>query len=861
LLTPSCPLLRARQELSYGVYNFPDVKTYFSRLGWTFKRGPSLSYDHFYVKPGKSPHNPQHKRGVDYFLGEAELVAYARKTNIFGEEAVPVQTGRANGKRRARSSSSARTSQATVGVHSGDSGSDGGDQRPRRCRRRSSELKVGSSAQNAIALFSDSSDDSSHDTDNGGVGAAASSAEEEEGTGGGSDEEEEAGDLDLSSASSAEEDLEIAASRRRMPPRGRVQPSADAPAAKRQANGKAKAKKEQQKSPRPLLKTAHSRQRGRTMQVSQRTPSAFKRAPNHVSKRAARPTPHKHKPLAARIGKKAKSAPRRLLGDTGSSRGGASEENGDSGFDLGVAENGESPPRRPPSRVHSRANSVRSSSVSSVMTASPPPNASEGQKQEAPAASASATAHSFLSPSPNATPTAAPAPSRPVPVANEQAESAQVSMELTQVVLPPDLDNKYRIRVSVSAGKPPAHTIWMENLSSHEQRESSFTDVLDLPGASNDVRVPTATVLTALFRCLSSQPEAVVIVGPEPKATAKAKTTFEKGEVELQTATAEKSSSGADGESSPKTLVVAYPALDLFRVEHNFPMKLVSTGRHLQSLAQEVARLREQLVLVQTDRDKLCEQLQQQQEVHERALAQQVEAQVPARLAAQSARPQEHHGEEELERRVAELVERKTQALEQAQEKEKRDRDRARRWVFAQSFWMAAFQPSRALIAGTPTDAETPLLRPEPSTRAYTVEWREVVEIAEPLFQPAATSEGGLTRAIAVLDRGLYQVHTNVSHDSLFQLRLKVSSANSESREIEPTKVLLYDNKRRVSRVDVELELRARDQLSLELQLVESAARPSESPEEWLLTPMPTHNRLLVVLLDEHAVSSGTGSA
>ncbi|KAF1793773.1 hypothetical protein GQ600_21860 [Phytophthora cactorum] len=70
------------QELSYGVYNFRDVKQHFSRLGWTFRPGPPLSYDHYYIMPGKNPRNKEHKQGVDYFLGEAELVAYARKKKI-----------------------------------------------------------------------------------------------------------------------------------------------------------------------------------------------------------------------------------------------------------------------------------------------------------------------------------------------------------------------------------------------------------------------------------------------------------------------------------------------------------------------------------------------------------------------------------------------------------------------------------------------------------------------------------------------------------------------------------------------------------------------------------------------------------
>ncbi|KAF1793768.1 hypothetical protein GQ600_21855 [Phytophthora cactorum] len=470
------------------------------------------------------------------------------------------------------------------------------------------------------------------------------------------------------------------------------------------------------------------------------------------------------------------------------------EDDDDNSFDLGVAEYGESPPRRPPSRVHSRANSIKSSPATSVVATSPPPDIPEEQKEEA----------SVLSSSTN-TPSTTTSTSPELAKRNitDSGTPAQVSMELTQVELPPDRDNRYHIGVTVSADKPPVHTIWMENLSTHEQREYSFVDATELPGAKNDIRVPTTTVLTALFRCLSSQPDAVVVVGPEPRATAESKTAFEKG---------------SDG----LTLVVAYPALDLFRVDHNFPMKLVSESQRLQHLAHEVERLSEQLSLVQTDRDKRLE------EENERTLSQQVEARVRARMETQNSRPQERQSSEDVERCVIKLVEEKTQAFIQAQEKEIRNRERARRWVFVQSYWMSAFPPCQALVTGATADTRTSLLRPGTVTtpRTYVVEWKDVIDIAEPFFQTTDTSEGGSTRFISVVKDGMYQVNANIA----------------------PTKVSLYDNKRRVSRVDMMLELCASDQLSLELRLLDSTVPPL-AQEEWLRAPMPTHNRLLVLAL------------
>ncbi|KAG3117371.1 hypothetical protein PI124_g4176 [Phytophthora idaei] len=908
---------RKRHELSYGVYNFRDVKQHFSRLGWTFRPGPPLSYDHYYIMPGKNPRNKEHKQGVDYFLGEAELVAYARKKKIFGVETVPlpVANGLGRDKRRARSSSSARTSQVNLYWDSDSSDNDSTQRQHKRehkrHRRRSDKHKVGNSSQNPIALFSDSSDDEY----SGAAMDTASSVEEEkeEWTEGGVDVEDDQESEEEAVSSPSEEDtndesddgdLEIAASsqisRKLSNGKSRSYVYTEPQQDKRKEKAKSKPKErtrptligniqanyddasddseteehgQNRTNPRPLLTTSHKKRNG-VMHTSKKQRQNGSKAASGNAKGPSKPrgqkraatvsAQNKTRGLVTIIGKKSKSAPRSLLQETDNSHGGMWEENDDdNSFDLGVAEYGESPPRRPPSRVHSRANSIKSSPATSVVATSPPPDIPEEQKEEAVTDSAapaavSAISQSVLSSSAN-TPSTTTSTSPELAKRNitDSGTPAQVSMELTQVELPPDRDNRYHIGVTVTADKPPVHTIWMENLSTHEQREYSFVDVTELPGAKNDIRVPTTTVLTALFRCLSSQPDAVVVVGPEPRATAESKTAFEKGEVQLLTSTAEKDSGEAGG-SDGLTLVVAYPALDLFRVNHNFPMKLVSESQRLQHLAHEVERLSEQLSLVQTDRDKLCEQLRQLEEENERTLSQQVEARVRARMETQNSRPQERQSSEDVERRVTKLVEEKTQAFIQAQEKEIRNRERARRWVFVQSYWMSAFPPCQALVTGATADTRTSLLRPGTVTtpRTYVVEWKDVIDIAEPFFQTTDTSEGGSTRFISVVKDGMYQVNANVSHDSLVQLRLVINPARPEegspalreAREIAPTKVSLYDNKRRVSRVDMMLELCASDQLSLELRLLDSTVPPL-AQEEWLRAPMPTHSRLLVLAL------------
>ncbi|KAG7400115.1 hypothetical protein PHYBOEH_007021 [Phytophthora boehmeriae] len=858
---------RKKHELNYGVYNFRDVKSYFTKEGWHATAGPPLSYDHYYVKPGKNPRNPEDVEGEDYFLGEAALVAYARKMKIFGPEAepvVPVAYGSRRGKRRARS-----TSQTTVDLNS-DSGKKSissqqvkQDRKYKRHKRRSSDIRIGNSAMNPIPLSSDSSDSEEAAADT----TSSVDEEEEEWTEGdtkgdfdedegedGDDENDEEGSYSSSSASSDEvetedledDDLEIAAGGKNLadPPQREAHSHVKAQHTKERQNGiliaetKINVKKEKKsprsvdaaedRGPRPLLKTAQGKHKKKTKTRKENAssnhsnPSSRKASGllnNSISQKNEKRgcgvmhTSNMH--FRKRSAKKVKSSSRSLLERSKTERPkdvdhGEWEDDDDNSFNLGVEQ----------ADSHNRA------SVSARRVEISPPLLND-----------------------------------------EDVTVSQTSMELTQVVLPPDHENKYHIRVTVSSAKPPVTTIWMENLTSREQRSYSFNDIQELPGAKTDLRVPTVTVLTALFRSLSSQPDAVVIVGPEPRATAESKTAFEKGEVELRTSTTEKTTDDSSAGDSDLTLVVVYPALDLFRVEHNFPMELLSFDQQLQHLAHELERTREQLALVQTDRDRLCEQLRQQEEENEVALSLQVEAQVKARLE----RSPTQLPSDEIERHLADLVQERTRSIQQAQERERRDRDRARRWIYARSDWMTAFHPCRALIAAAGGGANTSLLRPtapaadEGTVQAYQVEWREIVEIAEPFFQPIATGSGPqLTAFVTVVKAGLYQVNVNVSHDSLVHMRLVIShdrvadygaSGATAAREIAPTKVLLYDNKRRVSRVDQTLYLRAFDQISVELRL-QASAGPNSRPEDWVRTPMPTHNRLMVQVLDEHQHST-----
>ncbi|RLN91848.1 hypothetical protein BBJ28_00011360 [Nothophytophthora sp. Chile5] len=884
-----------RDKLSRGLYNFRDVKTYFfSQEGWWTKQGPSLSYDHFYIKPDKNPSNPNDVHGVDYFLGEAALVKYARALKIFGDDTIhldvdtdeqqlqpPAATplGAGRGKRRARSGSS---SQARAEQHNvSDSDSDRMKREHQSKRRRRRLGQKNGNALNPISFSSDTSDcegagigDSSVEDDDddewsegdryGGFDQEEDKDDEEEEEEEEEDDEEEDGESsEEKEAEASEEDVEVSQS---------------------------------SKGPRPLLKTSNKfplkKKKKRVEEIIQ--PPKGQR---HGVVQAPRASVHK------RAGKKAKAAPRSLLASLRSedTHDGDWRDNDDTSFDLDVEEYGESPPRRPPTKArlktHHNAKIARRTTLHP--TAAAATRAREEEEKGSPPVR-NASPHSFISASPPAAASASASPALSVsastsPRSASATNTTQILMELTEVALPPDFADKYHVRITVSPTKPPVTTIWMENLSTNEQRQCSFGEVEELPDADNK-GVPTAAVLTALFRRLSTRPGAVVLVGLEPQATAESKTDFEMGRVELLSSTAEKTTGAIDTTDSGNTLTlhVVYPDLDLFQAWRKFPMTLVPTNQRLRYVMEDLKRTKEQLAHVQSDRDKLCEQLQQQEEESERTRAKLVEAErtmtestrllqqlrtqqdgtvdrhAAETVAAETTQLQQQlqAQQEEMESRVAALVEEK---LRQAEERRTNERERASRCVYARSDWMLAFEPCRALIAAVtaereaPASAATTLVTPT----KYLVAWNDIVEIAEPFFQRIAANVAGAgpsssTRAFAVVKDGSYQVNVNVSHESTVQLRLVVTSASvgagvpsevaAATREIDPTTVELYDGKRRVSRVDRKLNLRALDQVTVELNMMDPSLALPSVEEDWLRTPMPTHNRLMIVVLNEYAV-------
>ncbi|GLD98979.1 hypothetical protein PINS_up007697 [Pythium insidiosum] len=73
-----------RRDLAQGAYSFRNVWSELRRRGWFAKTGGALSYDHFYIKPGKNT-TDEFVENVDYFYGEAAIVQYAIDVQLFGE--------------------------------------------------------------------------------------------------------------------------------------------------------------------------------------------------------------------------------------------------------------------------------------------------------------------------------------------------------------------------------------------------------------------------------------------------------------------------------------------------------------------------------------------------------------------------------------------------------------------------------------------------------------------------------------------------------------------------------------------------------------------------------------------------------
>ncbi|TMW67282.1 hypothetical protein Poli38472_012398 [Pythium oligandrum] len=155
-----------RRDISTGLYAFSRVWAHFRRLGWHTKTGEPLSYDHFYIKPGKNLSDGVEY--VDYFYGEAALVTYALQIKLFGESEETARSSQVTPDSR-RDSTSSRASSVHVKeevVEAQSANGNGNGKAKRRLRTSTSSKSNGHYAADAIMIeSSDDSEESEEESD------------------------------------------------------------------------------------------------------------------------------------------------------------------------------------------------------------------------------------------------------------------------------------------------------------------------------------------------------------------------------------------------------------------------------------------------------------------------------------------------------------------------------------------------------------------------------------------------------------------------------------------------------------------------------------------------------------------------
>jgi hypothetical protein len=476
-------------------------------------------------------------------------------------------------------------------------------------------------------------------------------------------------------------------------------------------------------------------------------------------------------------------------------------------------------------------------------------------------------------------------------------ELASTLLELRDVAFPhgPEDDSEAdKYHVLVATQRDGAMRIVLENPQSQERRVCVFRDVQDLPGNSAK-SIPSKAVVEALLRCLRGLPGAVII-NPGTFSDSKEDT----GKIELVSdilSVAQVASSIP----SPMTLRFAFPCFDFWRCDHNFPLKLVrSSHAKVASLMAELKTMEEhlsdsdkQLKSAIRDRDELKDRVATIKRERETLQQMLVESKKNSQLMLQqrdaaselqvaTLKDQVTQLEQQVTHLKAQLAELKAspptispptssnarrngvggssgdhdtsarQRLKNQEAEKDADDGPASVLIVLQSPWLKAFMPRI-------TDAIT-------RSQQSTLDWDTVVAIEKDSYFADKDEATARVNAISVLQSGTYQVNAHLTHEKNVRMALRIESfAGSDSSgatpnatsQVEPTLVQLYDNKRRVTRVDRVLSLRANDRVAMVLHPIDVGAASGAGDtvqESWPAVFKPQPNQLALTFLDAQCV-------
>lgn len=799
-------------ELSHGVYNFKDVWGYFKRCGWRATPAGPLSYDHFYIQPGKTKRDV---KGVDYFDGEAELVAYGKALKIFGDVDEPVDPPRSatlspvlppKPRRRRSNSNSSSVASVTPTSHYMQQHS-----AQRRAKRRSTARRQLPNPSDVISISSNTSEGEENEPSF----TKTSTAESETSSSSSSEEE-------FMPTFRREEDPDASPPRLKTKKRRQISDTSDSspakpiapPASKKRATsngilGKQTAKMREVK-PHGLLFQTNGKMAMGESPPARRKPTTTGPTSSQSSGRSQPPA----EPSASASGavpSLSKATPQHIKVST-----------------FPVAQ-------RPPAAPVVVAQDAPAQSQSNPPATTQPPDMDVRMDESTTAPPVVSTGDADIDSDSGAKEMTYENGVDDTSYGNgvtdtnydevEEIAGAQTHLDLKKVSFPSSPTQIYRIRITSTtddASSSTQTTIWMENLQSREQRECVFGDIRALDGTPNH-DIPADAVFQALLRCLrvlEVQPQVVDVTGQDhdgPK--------LEPGVVELLFL-----------DDDVLCLELVFPCYEFWKQSHRFTMS-VFANRELQ-LERELASAKENLEAARAELKSVNVKLEET-------------TQAFINLSTVMKTKHEYH---ERQQKKIEQLQLALAKARQALEKLKQEQEKQR----VQQFPVVA-KPPEPPVAANPSNStlDCPVFCAESDVLTYTrvtsglaLPWNTTMK---PPNGFAAFLKAGEHHTLTIQTHGTYQFNLHVTHESMTRLVVVITKQQTGTslvshRRLDPTLVLLSNDKKRISRVDQIIELQAFDTIFVQLVTADSMHMPAKVHWSEQLNEQP--NRFLLTLLD-----------
>lgn len=352
-------------------------------------------------------------------------------------------------------------------------------------------------------------------------------------------------------------------------------------------------------------------------------------------------------------------------------------------------------------------------------------------------------------------------------------------------------------------------------------RECVFGDIRALDGVPNH-DIPADAVFQALLRCLRAlevQPQVVDVTGHDHEGPK-----LEPGVIELLFL-----------DDDVVCLELVFPCYEFWKQSHRFTMNVLANRE--QQLERELASAKENLDLAQAELKSVNVKLEQTTQ---------------AFINLSTVLKTKHEDHERQQKKIEQLQLALAEAR-QAVEKLKQEQDKRR---VQPPLEVKPPESPAATVPSNPTPncpifcAESDVLTYTKVTSGLPLPWNTVMKPANGF---AAFLRGGGHHTLTIQTHGTYQFNLHVTHKSTSRLTVVITKQQDGTsfvshQKLDPTLVLLSNDKKRLSRLDKIVELQAWDTVFVQLVTADSMHMPAKV--HWTEQVNKQSNRLLLTLLD-----------